>query len=182
MAKVITTKRLEGEVDKAHEYIRTHILFPSGLLGLLAMVVGILALIYQLIVGTYALETFTFSSGLLLLGVIVGWGLTKYQQFLLRDYPAYFASRMKTATQRSLRKAKKPVADVIIDHKGRGLIPLGYVIGIILFLGLSALCVMSGFLDGMAAFALPWAGFFWAKMFFWKGIISPTMKKGKSGK
>lgn len=182
MTKVITAKRREGEAEKAHEYIRTHILFPSGLLGLLAMVVGALALIYQLIVETYALETFLYSSGLLLSGVMVGFGQTKYQQFLLREYPAYFASRMKAAAQRSLRKIKKPASDVTIDHRGRGLVPLWYVIGIILFLGLSTLCVMSGFLDAVAAFAWPWAGFFWAKMFFWKGIIAPPTKKGKGSK
>ena len=182
MPKVITAKRQEGEVDKAHEYIRTHILFPSGLLGLLAMVIGILALIYQLIMDTYALETFTYSSGLLLTGVLVGLGQTKYQQFLLREYPMYFANRMKTAAQRSTRKVKKTIAEVNIDHKGRGLIPLAYVIGMALFLGLSGLSVWSGALDAMAGFALPWAGFFWAKMFFWKGIISMPSKKGKVGK
>ena len=182
MPKVITAKRQEGEVDKAHEYIRTHILFPSGLLGLLAMVIGILALIYQLIVETYALETFTYSSGLLLTGVLIGLGQTKYQQFLLREYPMYFANRMKTAAQRSTRKAKKTVAEVTIDHKGRGLIPLCYLLGMGVFFGLSGLSVWSGALDAMAAFALPWAGFFWAKMFFWKGIIAMPTKKGKGGK
>ena len=74
MAKVITTKRLEGGIDKAHDYIRTHILFPSSLLGLIAMVVGVLGLLYQLIMGTYRWETFSFSSGLLLLGVIIRLG------------------------------------------------------------------------------------------------------------
>lgn len=182
MAKVITTKRLEGKVDKAHDYIRTHILFPSGLLGLIAMVVGVLALLYQLIVGTYGWITFTYSSGLLLAGVVVGWGQTKYQQFLLREYPAYFASRMRTAGQRSLHKVKKSIPEVSIDHRGRGLIPLWYVLGIMIFIGLSVGGMLSGALDGLPAFALPWAGFFWAKMFFWKGVIAPPSKKGKGSK
>jgi len=182
MAKVITNKRLEGDIDKAQDYIRTHILFPSSLLGLIAMVVGVLGLLYQLILGTYGWETFSFSSGLLLAGVILGWGVTKYQKFILREYPTYFSSRMKTAAQRSLRKLKKSAPDVSIDHRGRGLIPLWYLLGILTFIGLSVACIVSGALDGLPAFALPWAGFFWAKMFFWKGVIAPPSKIKKSGK
>ena len=182
MAKVITTKRLESEVEKAHDYLRTHVLFPSGLLGLIAMVVGVLGLLYQLILGTYSWETFTFSSGLLFLGVVVGWGQTKYQQFLLREFPAHFASRMRTAGPRTLRKVKKAPPEVNVEHKGRGLIPFAYVLGIVLFIGLSIGAVFTGALDGLPAFALPWAGFFWAKMFFWKGIVAPTNKKGQRGR
>ncbi len=182
MAKVITTKRLEGGIDKAHDYIRTHILFPSSLLGLIAMVVGVLGLLYQLIMGTYRWETFTFSSGLLLLGVIVGWGVTKYQKFILREYPTFFSSRLRTGAQRSFRKMKKSTPEVSIDHRGRGLIPFFYLLGISTFVGLSVACIFSGALDGLPAFALPWAGFFWAKMFFWKGVIAPPSKIKKGGK
>ncbi len=182
MAKVITTKRLEGEVEKAQDYIRTHILFPSSLLGLIGMVVGVLGLLYQLILGTYGWETFTYSSGLLLSGIIVGWGQTKYQQFILRECPAHFASRRRTAGKRSLRKVKKSASEVSFEHRGRGLIPFWYALGILMFIGVSVACVWSGALDGLPAFALPWAGFFWAKMFFWKGVIAPPSKKGKSGK
>ena len=182
MAKVITTKRLEGDIDKAHDYIRTHILFPSSLLGLIAMVVGVLGLLYQLIMGTYGWETFSFSSGLLLVGVIVGWGVTKYQKFILREYPTFFSSRRKTTAQRSFRKLKKSGPEVSLDHRGRGLIPFFYLVGIATFIGLSVACIYSGALDGVPAFALPWAGFFWAKMFFWKGVIAPPSKVKKSGR
>ena len=143
---------------------------------------GVLGLLYQLILGTYGWETFTYSSGLLLLGIIVGAGQTKYQKYILRECPAHFASRMKTGGPRSLRKVKKSAPEVSIDHRGRGLIPLLYALVILVFIGISVACVWSGALDGLPAFALPWAGFFWAKMFFWKGVIAPPTKKGKSGK
>ena len=39
-----------------------------------------------------------------------------------------------------------------------------------------------GVVSALAGFALPWAGFFWAKMFFWKGIIQMPTKKGKGGR
>ena len=182
MAKVITAKRVESDIDKAHDYIRTHILFPSSLLGLIAMVVGVLGLLYQLIMGTYVLETFTFSSGLLLVGVSLGWGVTKYQKFILREYPTFFPSRVKTGAQRSFRKMKKAAPEVSLDHPGRGLVPVFYLLGIIALVGLSVYCVFVGVLDGLPAFALPWAGFFWAKMFFWKGVIAPPSKIKKGGR
>ena len=182
MAKVITTNKVQSEVEKAHDYVRTHILFPAGMTGLIAMVVGVVGLLIQLWNGTYSWETFTASSALLVIGVLVGLGQTKYHQFLLREFPAFFASRMKTATQRSVQKARKASAESPVEHRGRGLVPFCYFAGIILFLGLSIVTVFVGYLDPVPAFSLPWAGYFWAKMFFWKGIILPPGKKGKKGK
>ena len=179
MPKVITAKRLDDETDKAQEFVRTYILFPSSLLGLIAIVVGVIALGVQLWSGTYGWETFTYSSGLIVSGVLLGLIQTKYQQYLLREFPAYFANRMKAYTQRSIRKAKKAVSDITIEHRGRGLIPLGYLLGIVALFTLSGLAVTTGFIEPVAAFALPWAGYFWAKMFFWKGLVLPPGRKGK---
>lgn len=179
MPKVITAKRLDDETDKAQEFVRTYILFPASLLGLIAIVVGVIALGVQLWSGTYGWETFTYSSGLIVSGVLLGLIQTKYQQYLLREFPGYFANRMKAYTQRSIRKAKKSVSDITIEHRGRGLIPLGYLLGIVALLTLSGLAVTTGFIEPVAAIVLPWAGYFWAKMFFWKGLVLPPGRKGK---
>ena len=179
MPKVITAKRLDDETDKAQEFVRTYILFPASLLGLITIVVGVIALGVQLWSGTYGWETFTYSSGLIVSGVLLGLIQTKYQQYLLREFPGYFANRMKAYTQRSIRKAKKAVSDITIEHRGRGLIPLGYLLGIVALLTLSGLAVITGFIEPVAAIVLPWAGYFWAKMFFWKGLVLPPGRKGK---
>jgi hypothetical protein len=179
MPKVITARRQEDETDKAQEYVRTYILFPSSLLGLIAVVVGVIALGVQMWSGTYGWETFTYSSGLIVAGVLLGLMQTKYQQYLLREFPGYFANRMKAYTQRSLRKAKKAVSEIEIEHRGRGFVPLWYGLGILLVLTLSGLAVATGFLGPVAAFALPWAGYFWAKMFFWKGLVLPPGHRGR---
>jgi hypothetical protein len=177
MPKVITARRQEDETEKAQEFIRTYILFPASLLGLISILVGVVALGYQLFLGSYGWETFTYSSALLIAGVLLGLAQTKYQQYLLREFPGYFANRMKAFTQRSVRKAKKTVTDVTIEHRGRGLVTLWYFLGFTALLGLSGVCVWTGFLHPVAAFALPWAGYFWAKMFFWKGLVLPPGKK-----
>ena len=179
MPKVITARRHEDETDKAQEFVRTNILFPASLLGLLSIVVGVIALGVQLWRGTYGWETFTYSSALIVAGVLVGIVQTKYQQYLLREFPGHFANRMKAYSQRSVRKAKKAITESDIEHRGRGFVPLWYLLGIVLFFALSGLTVATGFLEPVAAFALPWAGYFWAKLFFWKGLVLPSGQKGK---
>jgi hypothetical protein len=179
MPKMITAKRQEDETEKAQEFVRTYILFPSSLLGLIAIVVGVIALGFQVWSGTYGWDTFTYSSGLIVAGVLLGLIQTKYQQYLLREFPGYFANRMKAFTQRSIRKAKKAVTDVTIEHRGRGIVPLWYFLGIVLLFTLSVFAVVTGFLEPVAAIALPWAGYFWAKMFFWKGLVLPPGHKRK---
>ncbi len=177
MPKIITAQRKEGELERAQNYIRSHILFPSGLLGLLAIVIGVVALVYQLIVGSYDVFTFGQSSGLIVAGILLGWIQTKYHKFILREHPEFFASRLKGAKQRSVQQMKKQGADVELTHPGRGLVPLFYLLGMSLLIGLSIWSFSSGSLDYMAAFALPWAGFFWGKMFSWRGIIDPPTRK-----
>ncbi|MCA9419765.1 MAG: hypothetical protein KC592_02030 [Nitrospira sp.] len=178
MPKMITAKRHEDDTEKAQEFVRTNILLPASLLGLISVVVGVIALGFQFWAGTYGWETFTYSSALIIAGVLVGIVQTKYQQYLLREFPGHFASRMKAYSQRSVRKAKKAITEHDIEHRGRGLVPLWYFLGIVMFFALSGLAVATGFLQPVAAFALPWAGYFWAKLFFWKGVVLlPERKK-----
>lgn len=180
MGKIITAQRKENEAQLAENYIRTYILFPSGLLGLLAMIIGILALVYQLFVETYDEWTFIKSSGLMLAGILLGWGQTRYHRYLFRAFPEFWASRMRSSNSRGaqrLKKAAKASSDVELTHAGRSLVPVAYVLGIGGLLGLSTWSFSSGSLDYMAAYGLPWAGFFWGKLFTWRSVIPPLTAK-----
>ena len=174
MGKVITAKRKENEAQLAENYIRTYILFPSGLLGLLAMVIGILALVYQLFVETYDEWTFVTSSSLMAAGIVLGWGQTRYHRYLFHKFPEFWAGRMRTSSARGTQRLKKVSAEVKLRHAGRSLVPMAYVVGIGCLIGLSAWSFSLGSLDYMAAFALPWAGFFWGKLFTWRRVIPPS--------
>ncbi len=175
MGKLITGKRKENEAQLAERYIRTYILFPSGLLGLLAMIIGVLALVYQFFMTeTYDVWTFGGSSGLIAAGMLLGWGQTRYHRYLFRAFPAFWASRMRASGGRGAQRFKKTSAEVKVEHAGRAWVPLAYVLGIGGLTGLSAWSFSAGSLDYMAAFALPWAGFFWGKLFTWHAVISPT--------
>lgn len=179
MGKIITARRTEGEGDRAQQYIRTYILFPSGLMGLLAMVIGVLSLVYQLIIETYNEMTFVQSSGLLVTGMVFGWGLTQYHKYILREHPEFFASRMKKMSQSGPPKPKKSTPEVELMHTGRSLVPLWYFLGISLLIGLSLWSMSTDSLDYMAAAALPWAGFFWGKLFSWRKVIPPVAPEKK---
>ncbi len=175
MPKIITAKRAESEVEKAREYVKVHILLPSGLLGLITMLAGVFALIYQFVVETYNWRTFLESSGLLLVGGILGWAQTRYHQYVLREYPRLFASRLR-APRLGQKRVKKELRARTVEHPGQKLVPWLYVLGIGLLLAASIAGWRVGPLDYIAAFFLPWAGFFWAKLFFWRRVLGPAKK------
>lgn len=177
MGKIITAQRKENVAQLAENYIRTYILFPSGLLGLLAMIIGILALVYQLFIETYDEWTFITSSGLMVAGILLGWGQTRYHRYLFREFPEFWANRMKSSNARGAQRLKKGSVEVELQHTGRRLVPFVYVLGIGSLIGLSAWSLTSGSLDYTAAFALPWAGFFWGKLFTWRAVIPPLTSK-----
>lgn len=178
MPKLVTVHRQESEVEKAHEYVKTHMLFPAGLLGLISVVSSAAALVYQFVTATYGARAFEETTGLLAAGALLGWGQTRYHRYLLRTFPGYFAARMRAFERKGPKKSTKDVAAVLLDHPGRSLVPLCYVAGIGLLLGLSGFSMVGGHVDKVAAFLMPWAGFFWAKLFFWRKVLG----QGKSQK
>ena len=179
MPKLITARRLEGEAEKAREYVKTHILFPSGLLGLIFMISGMASLVHQFFIETYSWHTFLESTALLFVGGLLGWTQTRYHKFLLREHPEHFANRMKTFVRTRRSRPKREGAPAPVTHRGQTLVPFGYLAGCLLLFGASALSSMVGHVYYAAAFLLPWAGFFWAKLFFWRGVlrVAPTTQR-----
>jgi hypothetical protein len=174
MPKIITGKRRETEADQAREYVKTHILLPSGLLGMIFMVAGAASLVYQFMYESFGWQSFLETTGLLLTGMMAGWAQTRYHRFLLRKYPAHFAGRMKIFSQSSLKRQKRDIQGKSLDHPGRQWIPFGYVIGFGMILGAAASVALYGNLYYVTAFFMPWVGFFWAKMFFWRQVLRPA--------
>ena len=109
MPKLVTIKQQEGQDAKATAYVKAYMLFPAGILGLVSMVGGVGGLGYQLIAtDTYTWETFVQSSGLLMLGGLLGWLQTTYHRWILRHRPGVFAARMRQPT---LKKSGRPKRD-----------------------------------------------------------------------
>jgi hypothetical protein len=172
MPKLVTVRQVEDQTERAKDYVKAYILFPSGILGLISMVGGTGALGYQLVAtGSYTWATFWISSVLLLFGGAIGWAQTRYHRYILREHPEVFAFRMKPAVvKRSGRTRKEPT----VPHPqapGSKWVPLGYLAGIGLLTAMSTVAMQAGQVHPMAAYLMPWGGFFWAKLYFWRSVI-----------
>ena len=172
MTRLVTVHRSEQIMQQAHQYVKTYILFPSGLAGLICLIGGVGGLGYQLMVtGNYTWDTFYQSSGLIALGVVIGVAQTRYHQYLLGRFPEVLAARMRLASVKQRAKAKKESQPVTIDHPGRQLIPLAYVAGMTILVGGAIAAFMYGRVSLVPALLMPWAGFYWARLFFWRRAI-----------
>jgi hypothetical protein len=163
----------KDEIEKqAKHYVKSYILLPSGMLGLVCMLGGLGGLGYQLLASnSYTWATFVASSGLLLLGGLCGVAQTLYHRYLLKTVPEVFAARMRTAVGKPGKKVKGDPQTTDINHPGRPFVPLGYVAGILALFAGSAAALLKGSVDAVPAVLMPWAGFYWGKLLLWRGIV-----------
>lgn len=174
MPKLVTVLRPEKIDEQARYYVRSHILLPAGTIGLISMVGGVGALAYQLVAShTYSWVTFLSSSILLVVGASCGFAQARYHCYLFKTFPEVYAAKLRTAIAQRNRKTKaKAEPEVpIIEHPGRNFVTAISIAGAILVVGSSAAAYLYGDLDLLPALLVPWAGFFWAKLFCWRGVV-----------
>jgi hypothetical protein len=170
--KLIAIHDPQHTMQQAQEYVKMHILLPSGFLGLICLLGAVGGLGYQLFAtDSYTWDTFYQSSGLFLSGVGFGAAQTLYQRYLLREFPEVLASRMKRSLNRQRGSVKKGSEPREIEHSGRQLIPLAYAVGTVLLVGSAIAAFSYGRVNMVPALLMPWAGFYWAKLFLWRRVI-----------
>jgi hypothetical protein len=171
--KLVTVWRDDEIRVQAKQYVRSYILFPSGVLGLVSMLGGVGGLAYQLVASSsYTSATFFASTALLLFGGLFGWVQTRYHRYLLDRIPHVFAARMRSAVHgRQRKKHRTDPREATIDHPGRSLVPFAYAAGVLALVGASTWAHTEGGVEMLPAVMMPWAGFYWGKLFFWRGII-----------
>ena len=176
--KLINVHHPQQTIQQAQGYIKTYILMPSGLFGLICMIGAIGGLGYQwLSTDGYTLETFYQSSGLLMSGVGLGALQTLYQRYLLREFPEALAARMKERLNRQRGTLKKRSDATTIEHPGRQFVPFVYLLGVMILIGGTIAAYAYGRVSMVPALLMPWAGFFWIRLFLWRRVI----KVEKSG-
>ena len=174
MPKLVTVFRPEKIEEQARYYIRSYILFPAGTIGLICLIAGVGSLAYQLLIThTYSWLTFLTSSVLLVVGGLYGWGKARYHRYLFANFPEVYAAKMRMAVAQRSRKAKAKAESEVpsIEHPGRGFVTAISIAGAILIFGASAAAILQGELDPFPAVLMPWAGFYWAKLFIWRGVV-----------
>jgi len=170
--KLITVQRPEQITKQAHDYVKTYILIPSGLVGLVSMLGGVAGLGYQLFAtDQYTWGTFLQSTGVIALGAALGFAQSRYHSYLLQSFPEVLAARIRVATAKQGKKGAKVPEPSPLEHPGRSLIPLAYMLGVGVMLGGSWLAISIGQVSMVPAILLPWAGFYWARLFFWRGRV-----------
>jgi hypothetical protein len=174
MPKLVTVLRPEKIDEQARYYVRSHILLPAGTIGLVCMVGGVGALAYQLLANhTYSWVTFLSSSLLIVVGAGCGFAQARYHRYLFKTFPEVYAAKMRTAVaQRGKKTKSKAEPEVpVIEHPGRGFVTAISIAGAVLVFGSSAAAYMYGDLNMFPAALVPWAGFYWAKLFCWRGVV-----------
>lgn len=172
MPRLVTVRRPAEVAQQAQEYVKSYILFPSGLVGFICLIGGVGGLGYQFMAtDTYTWGTFYQSSALIILGVVVGLAQTRYHQFVLRRFPEILAGRMRVAAIKRGARAKKETQPPSIDHAGRKFVPVAYVLGTLLLLGSAFVAALYGQVSAISAVLMPWAGFHWARIFFWRSAM-----------
>lgn len=171
MPKLITVQRPEQITKQAQDYIKTYILIPSGLVGLVSMLGGVAGLGYQLFATElYTWQTFLQSTGLIALGAALGFAQSRYHGYLLQAFPEVLAARIRSATKKGKKAVKEGEAPQIM-HPGKQFVPAAYLVGTGALLGVSWIATSMGQVMIVPAILLPWAGFYWARLFFWRGRV-----------
>jgi len=172
MPKLVTVLGPEKIDEQARHYVRSHILLPAGTIGLVCLVGGVGSLGYQLLVNhTYSWMTFLTSSALFIAGAACGWGQARYHRYLFSTFPEVYAAKMRTAVAQRNRKSRAEPEAPAIEHPGRGFVTAISIAGPALIFGSSALGILYGELDPIPAVFVPWAAFYWAKLFCWRGVV-----------
>ena len=174
MPKLVTVLRPEKIEAQARYYVQSHILLPAGTIGLVCMIGGVGSLGYQLLVNhTYSWLTFLTSSILLAVGASCGLAQARYHRYLFASFPEVYAARMRTAVAQRSKKTKAKAESEVpsIEHPGRGFVTAISIAGAALIFGASAAAILRGDLDPLPAVLMPWAGFYWAKLFSWRGVV-----------
>jgi len=120
---------------------------------------------------TYSWVTFLTSSILLAVGALCGFGQARYHRYLFTAFPEVYAARMRTAVAQRNKKTKAEPEVPSIEHPGRAFVTAISIAGAALIFGASAAAIVRGDLDPLPAMLVPWAGFYWAKLFSWRGIV-----------
>ena len=171
MPKLVTVLRPEKINEQARFYVRSHILLPAGTIGLICLVGGMGSLAYQLLVNQSSWWTLLTSTALIVAGAACGWGQARYHRYLFATFPEVYAARLRTAVAQRNRKAKTEPDVPSIEHPGRGFVTAISIAGAVLIFGASAVAIIRGELDPFPAVLVPWAGFYWAKLFSWRGVV-----------
>ena len=170
MPKIATARRREDEMERARLYLKARLMLPTIPLGMVSLLAGYGGIVMMWVQDNLSPQALYSSTVLFLFGALWGWGHARYERYLVTVCPEYLARKLKLLeAAKEHKRMKRDVPRAGLGHRGRRFILAAYGIGICTQFGMTAY-----FLDQVGAypaFFLPWAGYFNAKVIFWRNLF-----------
>jgi hypothetical protein len=171
MPKIITARHRESEVERARQYIKERLMMPTIPLAMVTLLTGYGSMVFMWFQDTLTPEAFAGGTMLLVVGAVLGWIHVRYERYLVKTSPEYFARRHRLLeAAKEYRRPKRDLTGGSPQHKGRPLVVVGQVLAVCGLLALSA--SLANRVGIYPAFFLPWAGYLNAKVIFWRELFA----------
>ena len=171
MPKIVTARRREDERDRARLYLKSRLMLPTIPLGMVALLAGYGDMAAMWMQDELTPRALMGSTVLFFGGAVWGWGHARYERYLVATCPEYLARKQKTLdAAKDYKKVRRGVSTAGPDHPGRRFVLAMYVAGILAQCGMTLYYLAQ--VDAYAAIFLPWAGYFNAKVIFWRELFT----------
>ena len=171
--KIITSRHRESETERARLYIKTRLMLPTIPLAMVTLLTGYGSLAFMWFQDTLTLQALLASTALFAVGAIFGWAQVRYERYLVRTCPEYLARKHKLLeTAKEYKRPKRDLPNGGPHHRGRRVALIGYAVSILTMLAMSV--TLADRVGVYPAFFLPWAGYFNAKVIFWRELFAAT--------
>ena len=170
MPKIVTAQHRAGEAERARLYVKSRLMMPTIPLGMVALLTGYGGVVVAWLQEKLTPEGFFSSSILFVAGAAWGWVHAQYDRYLLNRYPEYLARKQKVLDAvKGHKKRTREVSISGLNHPGRKLVLVGYIVGLASQFGLTVYFI--GEVGVYAAVFLPWAGYFNAKVIALRDLL-----------
>ena len=171
MPKIITSRHREGETERARQYIKSRLMLPAIPLAMVTLLTGYGSLAFMWFQDTLTSPVLLGSTALFVVGAIFGWAQVRYERYLVRTCPEYLARKYKLLeAAKEYKRSKRDLPTDGPHHRGRRVVMIGFALAVITMLAMSV--AMAAKVGVYPAFFLPWAGYFNAKVIFWRELFA----------
>jgi hypothetical protein len=171
MPKIVTARRREDERERARSYLKSRLMLPTIPLGMVTLLAGYGDMAVMWMQDELTPPALLGSTVLFFCGAGWGWGHARYERYLVAACPEYLARKQKLLdAAKDYRKVKRDVPTTGPGHPGRRFALAMYAVGVLAQCGITLYYL--GQVGTYAAIFLPWAGYFNAKVIFWRELFT----------
>lgn len=171
MPKIVTARRREDERERARSYLKSRLMLPTIPLGMVTLLAGYGDVAVMWFQDELTPRALLGSTILFVFGAVWGWGHARYERYLVAVCPDFFARKQKMLeAAKEYKRVKRDIPTTGPLHPGRRIVVALYAVGICSQFAISLYHL--GSLGAYAALFLPWAGYFNAKVIFWRELFT----------